>query len=148
MSAMMLRDRLARYSMPERAEALDPDAKLSQHQRQSDELIALAWERHHRAPGDLQLVDWLAYLLYANGRHGEAIPLLERLVQGSAPTALQHFHLANCFHATGEADRAVDHWELVVRTFPGSDVARKALARLRVLYLNLRKNPALPARTA
>lgn len=144
-----LRERLARYSINERVRVpADPDARLSQHQRQPEELITSARERYHHAPDDLPLVDWLAYLLYANRRHAEAIPLFEKLVRSPSATALHHFHLGNSYHAVGQTERAVDRWELVARRFPDTDVARKALSRLRYLYLGLRKAPATPARAA
>ena len=138
MSTETLAERLARYQGPNESVPPPPmDARLSQHQDQPREVIELARQRHRQAPQDARVTDWLAYLLYANRAYDEAIPLLQELVRTAAATALQHFHLANCYGALGASERAVDHWEIAARLAPGSEIARKSVARLRYLALQL-----------
>lgn len=131
--SLSLRERLARFTDRDTA-PVPTDAKLSRHQQQPEELVAAALERHRAAPDDLALADWVAYLLYANRRFDEAIPILSRLVRTPAARPLHLFHLANALHAAGDTDRAVDYWEIVARRWPQTELARKAIARMRFLH--------------
>jgi tetratricopeptide (TPR) repeat protein len=115
------------------------DVRLCQRKKQSEAVITAAWQRYRANPHDRRITDWLAYLLYANGFHHDAIPLLEMLSSREEATPLQLFHLGNAYHATGALARAIDCWEEVLRRWPDSDVARKSGARLHYLALILAK---------
>jgi tetratricopeptide (TPR) repeat protein len=133
---LTLRERLARYDQQTTA-PVPTDARLSRHQQQPEELITVALERLRANPDDLALADWVAYLLYANRRYDEAIPLLEQLVRSPKRSLLHIFHLANACHATGDQCRAVELWEQVALRGPGTELARKAVARMRFLHRTL-----------
>lgn len=137
-----LAERLCRYATAGRdISPLPADVKLCSHKQQPAEVLELAWQRHRAHPADGRVADWLAYLLYTNRRYQEALPLLEALVTAPGATAVQHFHLARCLFALERKESAIDYWELVVRKFPESEVARKAAGSLRYLSLHLVSGP-------
>ena len=128
--------RVAHYAaMP--APAAPADAQLSARKHSSGWVLEAAREQYRLNPYDLRAADWLAYLLYADERYTEALPLLQLLVRLPGASGLHHLYLANAYAALGSRDRAVDHWELAARQDADPHAARSAQARLKHLALTL-----------
>jgi tetratricopeptide (TPR) repeat protein len=79
---------------------------------------------------DLDLQDWLAFMLYTNNQLDEAIELYKRLLTSNHRSENQHFYLGNAYFKKGLVKLAVEEWKRVVLLDPESKLGQKAKVRI------------------
>lgn len=81
-------------------------------------------------PENLDLQDWLAFMLYTNNQLDEAIELYKRLLTSNHRSENQHFYLGNAYFKKGLVKLAVEEWKRVVLLDPESKLGQKAKVRI------------------
>lgn len=81
-------------------------------------------------PDNVDLLDWLAFMLYTNNSLDEAIELYKRLLALNHRPDNQHFYLGNAYCKKGLSKLAVESWKKVIELAPASKLARKAQVRI------------------
>ena len=80
-------------------------------------------------PENLDLQDWLAFMLYSNGEWDEALEVYKRLLAASYRSAHQHLYIGNCYYKKGLRTLAIENWKKAASLDEGS-IGRKAEKRL------------------
>jgi len=91
-----------------------------------DKLRSLAAEH----PQDPDVLEWLAYTMYANGLLAEAISCYHRRMEVGLPRQEHVFYCGNAYYKLGAPVLAADYWRRTVAMNPTSRIGRKAAARL------------------
>jgi tetratricopeptide (TPR) repeat protein len=65
-------------------------------------------------PGNLDLMDWVAFAYYSNGEMEQAIGYYQRLVAAAPGNASYHYYLGNALHKQGNLEAARNHWSKVM----------------------------------
>ena len=81
-------------------------------------------------PENLDLQDWLAFMLYTNNQLDEAIELYKRLLSANHRPENQHFYLGNAYFKKTLVKLAVEEWKRVVELDPDSKMGKKAKVRI------------------
>jgi len=81
-------------------------------------------------PDNVDLQDWLAFMLYTNNELDEAIELYKKLLSANHRPDNQHFYLGNAYYKKGLTKLAVEEWKRVVELDPESKMGKKAKVRL------------------
>ena len=81
-------------------------------------------------PDNLDLQDWLAFMLYTNNELDEAIELYKKLLSANHRPENQHFYLGNAYYKKGLTKLAIEEWKRVVELDPESKMGGKAKVRL------------------
>jgi len=81
-------------------------------------------------PDNVDLLDWLAFMLYTNNSLDEAIELYKKLLALNHRPDNQHFYLGNAYFKKGLAKLAIESWKKVMELAPDSKLARKAKVRI------------------
>ena len=81
-------------------------------------------------PDNLDLQDWLAFMLYTNNELDEAIDIYKRLLAANHRPENQHFYLGNSYYKKGLTKLAIEEWKRVVELDPESKLGKKAKVRL------------------
>jgi len=81
-------------------------------------------------PDNVDLLDWLAFMLYTNNTLDEAIELYKRLLGLNHRPDNQHFYLGNAYLKKGLSKLAIQSWKKVIELAPNGKLARKAKVRI------------------
>jgi len=81
-------------------------------------------------PENLDLQDWLAFMLYTNNELDEAIELYKKLLAAEHRAENQHFYLGNAYYKKGLIKLAIEEWKRVVGLDPESKIGKKAAVRI------------------
>jgi tetratricopeptide (TPR) repeat protein len=84
-------------------------------------------------PENLDLQDWLAFMLYTNNQLDEAIAIYKKLLGRNHKSETQHYYLGNAYCKKGLTQLAVEEWEQVVTLDPGGKLGKKAAVRIEQL---------------
>lgn len=84
----------------------------------------LVREANRLAPGNAAITDSLGWALYMRGRIDEAIPLLERAVQGAPDDVEINEHLGDAYFASGRRIEARFAWQAALIYADAEDSAR------------------------
>ncbi len=96
---------------------------------EAEGLLAVALEKE---PGNPAYLDSLGWLRFRQGRFGEALVLLleaAELLEGQDPAIYDH--IAEAYHALGRYPEALLYWQKSLELFPGSQVVRDKVERLK-----------------
>lgn len=109
----------------------EPDPRLvTQYQEGTGEGIEEIEARLKEDPNNEDLLDWLAFMYYSNGKLEKAIETYQRAINLNYENEHQHYYLGNAFYKLGKNDRAVEEWEVVVQLKPESKLAQNAAERI------------------
>lgn len=109
----------------------EPDPRLvTQYQEGTGEGIEEIENRLKEDPNNEDLLDWLAFMYYSNGKLEKAIETYQRAINLNYENEHQHYYLGNAFYKLGKNDRAVEEWEVVVQLKPESKLAQNAQERI------------------
>ena len=109
----------------------EPDPRLvTQYQEGTGEGIEEIEARLKEDPNNEDLLDWLAFMYYSNGKLEKAIETYQRAINLNYENEHQHYYLGNAFYKLGKNDRAVEEWEVVVQLKPESKLAQNAQERI------------------
>lgn len=110
----------------------EPDPRLvTQYQEGTGEGIEEIEARLGEDPNNEDLLDWLAFMYYSNGKLEKAIDTYQRAINLNYENEHQHYYLGNAYYKLGKFDRAVEEWEVVVQLKPDSKLAQNAQERIR-----------------
>jgi len=117
----------------ERAYAMAPDQPtvLNQvgyseieHRENVDRASAMIAKASNLRPDDPAITDSLGWVLYLQGKAGEAVPLLERAAAGEPGEAAINEHLGDAYWTIGRAYEARYAWRAALLTAEDKDKAR------------------------
>ena len=109
----------------------EPDPRLvTQYQEGTGEGIEEIEARLKEDPNNEDLLDWLAFMYYSNGKLEKAIETYQRAINLNYENEHQHYYLGNAFYKLGKNDRAIEEWEVVVQLKPESKLAQNAQERI------------------
>lgn len=81
-------------------------------------------------PENLDLQDWLAFMLYTNNQLDEAIEIYKKLLGQNHKSETQHYYLGNAYCKKGLIQLAIEEWKRVVEIDSESKLAKKAAVRI------------------
>ncbi len=81
-------------------------------------------------PDNVELQDWLAFMLYSNNLLDEAIELYKKLLAAGHRSDNQHFYLGNAYYKKGLVKLAIEEWKRVIELDPKGKLAEKARFRI------------------
>lgn len=81
-------------------------------------------------PENLDLQDWLAFMLYTNNQLDEAIEIYKKLLGRNHKSETQHYYLGNAYCKKGLVQLAIEEWRRVVEIDAESKLAKKAAVRI------------------
>lgn len=109
----------------------EPDPRLvTQYQEGTGEGIEEIEARLKEDPNNEDLLDWLAFMYYSNGKLEKAIETYQRAINLNYENEHQHYYLGNAYYKLGKNDRAIEEWEVVVQLKPESKLAQNAQERI------------------
>ena len=109
----------------------EPDPRLvTQYQEGTGEGIEEIEARLKEDPNNEDLLDWLAFMYYSNGKLEKAIETYQKAINLNYENEHQHYYLGNAYYKLGKNDRAVEEWEVVVQLKPDSKLAQNAQERI------------------
>jgi tetratricopeptide (TPR) repeat protein len=84
-------------------------------------------------PGNVDLLDWLAFMYYSNNEIDKAIDTYKRALEIRPDNENQHYYLGNSYYKKNMMDEAKKSWSEVIRLKPSSKIAKNAQERIEFL---------------
>lgn len=81
-------------------------------------------------PEDPDILEWVAFRLYAGGHYPRAQRYYLKLIEKGHRVGVQNFHLGNTYAKMGRTAEAVECWKQTMALIPADPLARKAKDRV------------------
>ncbi|MBI4869171.1 MAG: tetratricopeptide repeat protein [Candidatus Wallbacteria bacterium] len=114
---------------PAKPAAPDP-SMVTQYQAGTGEGIPELEEQLKQDPENPDLLDWLAFMYYSNGKLDQAVDTYQRAIALNYDNEHQHYYLANSFYKLGNVERACEEWDVVIALKPDGKLAKNAEDRI------------------
>ncbi len=106
------------------------DGQITEYTEGSGEGIEEVRDMLKNDPDNLDLLDWLAFMLYTNNQLDEAIEIYKNLLGKSHKSETQHYYLGNAFCKKGLVKLAIEEWKQVVALDADGKLGKKAAVRI------------------
>ncbi len=106
------------------------DGQITEYTEGSGEGIGEVRAMLEADPENLDLQDWLAFMLYTNNELDEAILIYKKLLARDHKSETQHYYLGNAYCKKGLVQLAIEEWKRVVLIDAESKLAKKAAVRI------------------
>ncbi|MBI3892927.1 MAG: tetratricopeptide repeat protein [Candidatus Wallbacteria bacterium] len=114
---------------PPKPASPDP-SMVTQYQPGTGEGIPELEEQLKQDPDNPDLLDWLAFMYYSNGKLEKAIETYQKAIALNYDNEHQHYYLGNSFYKLGNVERACEEWEVVIALKPDGKLAKNAEDRI------------------
>ncbi|MBI3891269.1 MAG: tetratricopeptide repeat protein [Candidatus Wallbacteria bacterium] len=99
----------------------------------TDEDIARLEEVLQENPGDMDVLDWLAFATYSAGRYDRAVQLYERCIAQEPETVSFHYFLGNCYWHVQQHAKARNEWNRVIEMDAEGKFRSRAADKLKLV---------------